>query len=259
MAIIAEVSWDQFVDGHFPQADPFRKAFREAVEEVAQKARTALPQSNGRIDKAVHLILNGDISIDAHGEGTIASQSNGTGTYNVGKGFSCPCKDQPKSPKGLCKHLLCYHIFTRATALAKQRLAALDGATNGTTTPTPDQATTEALVTVPTQETVATPAIPALPEAPASVNCHIMLEGRQIQVTLRDADETRLLARLATLLQQYPVAQPPTEPPTQSTGSAVPDQNPFCHIHKVPLKKFSKHGRTWYSHKKPDGSWCRGK
>ena len=98
MAIIAEVSWDQFVDGHFPQSDPFRKAFREAVEAVANKARTALPESNGRIDKAVHLILNSDISIDANGEGTIASQSNGTGTYNVGKGFSCPCKDHPKSP-----------------------------------------------------------------------------------------------------------------------------------------------------------------
>src|SRR5215467_13335914 len=72
MAIITEVSWDQFVDGHFPQADPFRKAFREAVEAVADKARTALPESNGRIDKAVHLILNSDISIDANGEGTVA-------------------------------------------------------------------------------------------------------------------------------------------------------------------------------------------
>jgi len=84
----------------------------------------------------------------------------------------------------------------------------------------------------------------ALPEAPASVNCHIMLEGRQVQVTLRDTDETRLLARLATLLQQYPIAQPPTEPPTQSTGSAVPDDTPFCSTHKVALRKFSKDGRT---------------
>src|SRR5206468_2208000 len=41
-----------------------------------------------------------------------------------GKGDSCSCKDHPKAPKGLCKHLLSYHIFTRATALAKQRLEA---------------------------------------------------------------------------------------------------------------------------------------
>src|SRR5262249_24745026 len=156
-----------------------------------------LPQSNGRIDKAVHLILNSDISIDANGEGTVASQSNGTGAYNVGKGFSCPCKDQPKSPRGLCKHLLCYHIFTRATALAKQRLADVDAVSNGTTTPAPEQATTEDPVAPPVQETVATPILP-LPEAPASVNFHTTIAGRQIQITLRDIDETRLLARLET-------------------------------------------------------------
>ena len=37
-----------------------------------------------------------------------------------------------------------------------------------------------------------------LPEAPCSVNCHITLEGRQVQLTLRDTDEARLLTRLTT-------------------------------------------------------------
>jgi hypothetical protein len=50
-----------------------------------------------------------------------------------------------------------------------------------------------------------TPPPPPLPEAPASVNCHITIEGRQVQLTLRDRDETRLLERLTTLLKQYPV------------------------------------------------------
>src|SRR5215470_6532440 len=151
MVAVIETSWQDILDGKPLPESPARKAFREAVEAVAEKARTALPESNGRIDKAVHLILNSDISIDANGEGTVASQSNGTGAYNVGKGFSCPCKDQPKSPRGLCKHLLCYHIFTRATALAKQRLEQLDAASNGTTTPAPEQATIEAPVAVPMQ------------------------------------------------------------------------------------------------------------
>ena len=106
MVAVIETSWQDILDGKPLPESPARKAFREAVEAVAEKARTALPESNGRIDKAVHLILNSDISIDANGEGTVASQSNGTGAYNVGKGFSCPCKDQPKSPRGLCKHLL---------------------------------------------------------------------------------------------------------------------------------------------------------
>src|SRR5215467_6998232 len=250
MAIIAEVSWDQFVDGHFPQADPFRQAFREAVEAVAHKARTALPESNGRIDKAVHLILNSDISIDANGEGRVASQSNGTGAYNVGKGLSCPCKDQPKSPRGLCKHLLCYHIFTRATALAKQRLAELDAASHATITPTPDQPTIETPVAVPMQEPVVTAALPALPEAPASVNFHTTIAGRQIQITLRDTDETRLLARLETLLQPFPVVEEPTES-AQKEG--------WCYKHNVQMKL--NHGKrgSWWSHKLPNGQWCNKK
>jgi hypothetical protein len=249
MAIIAEVSWDQFVDGHFPQADPFRQAFRDAVEEVADKARTALPQSNGRIDKAVHLILNSDISIDANGEGTVASQSNGTGAYNVGKGFSCPCKDQPKSPRGLCKHLLCYHIFTRATALAKQRLAELDAATNGTTTPTPDQPTIETPVAVPMQEPVITPATPALPEAPASANCFVNLAGHKVQITLRDSNEEQLLSRMEKLLSRFPTEEPASTTPPEG----------WCHKHNVQMKL--NHGKrgTWWSHKLSNGQWYNQK
>jgi hypothetical protein len=48
-----------------------------------------------------------------------------------------------------------------------------------------------------------TPVTP-LPEAPASVNVYVTLAGRQVQVTLRDSDEGRLLARLETLLQRFP-------------------------------------------------------
>jgi hypothetical protein len=45
----------------------------------------------------------------------------------------------------------------------------------------------------------------ALPEAPASANVHVTLAGRTVQVTLRDSDEQRLLARLEALLQRFPV------------------------------------------------------
>jgi hypothetical protein len=255
MVAVIETNWQDILHGKPLPESPARKAFREAVETVANKARTAIPELNGRVERAVQIILNGDLSIAPDGQGTIASQSNGNSVYAVGKGEFCNCKDHPKAVKHLCKHVLAYHIFTRATALAKQRLAELDSASHDTTTPAPDQPATEALVPVTTPEPVVTP---ALPEAPASVNCHIMLAGRQVQVTLRDTDETRLLARLAALLQQYPIAQPPT-PPDQGTAQPVPDDNPYCHIHKVPLKQFSKHGRTWYSHKTSDGSWCRGK
>src|SRR5262249_2621266 len=124
MVAVIETSWQDILDGKPLPESPARTAFREAVETIADKARTALPSLNGRVERAVQIILNGDLSMAPDGQGTIASQSNGNGAYNVGKGDICSCKDHPKAPKHLCKHVLAYHIFTRATALAKQRLEA---------------------------------------------------------------------------------------------------------------------------------------
>jgi hypothetical protein len=124
MAIIAEVSWDQFVDGHFPQADPFRKAFREAVEEVSRKARAVFPaESEGRILKAVHLALSGDVELLENGsQARVFSQSTGT-AYHVANG-ACDCRDFEKAPENFCKHRLAFGIYKRASDLAKQRLEA---------------------------------------------------------------------------------------------------------------------------------------
>src|SRR5262249_52683817 len=207
-----------------------------------------LPECHGRVDSAVKIVLAGDVELQADGTAKVASQSNGTMAYFVVDG-ECTCKDYPKAPQGFCKHRLAYGIHKRAMALAKQKLAQLDGASNGTT-----QAPAEPPQGQPQRE-----AVPALPEAPASANCHITIEGRQVQVTLRDTDETRLLTRLAALLQQYPLAQPPTQPPTQSTAPPAQDDSPYCHGHQVALQRFSKDGRTWYSHKLADGTWCKGK
>jgi hypothetical protein len=240
MVAVIETSWQDILDGKPLPESPARTAFREAVETIADKARTAIPSLNGRVERAVQIILNGDLSIAPDGQGTIASQSNGNGVYAVGKGDSCSCKDHPKAPKHLCKHVLAYHIFTRATALAKQRLQQLDVASNGTTTPAPEQVD---------QAPVATPILP-LPEAPASVNFHTTLAGRQIQITLRDTDETRLLARLETLLQRFPVVEEPKEP-VQQEG--------WCTEHNAKMKLHHGKRGTWWSHKLPNGQWCNQK
>jgi hypothetical protein len=66
---------------------------------------------------------------------------------------------------------------------------------------------------------------PLLPEAPVSINCRLMIAGRECQLTLRDTHEERLLARLAQVLQRFPVETPalvqtPTTP-----------QSPACQWH----------------------------
>jgi len=219
---------------------------------LKRSTKATLPECNGRVDSAVKIVLAGDVELMPDGKAKVASQSNGTTAYHVVNG-ECSCKDFPKAPSNWCKHRIAAGLQKRATALAKQKLAQLDGASNGHAE-APSQPPAESPQGQPQGETV-----PTLPEAPASANCHILIEGRQVQVTLRDTDETRLLTRLAALLQQYPLAQPPTQPPAQGTGQpSSQDDRPYCHTHKVALQKFTKDGRTWYSHKAPDGSWCKG-
>lgn len=42
-----------------------------------------------------------------------------------------------------------------------------------------------------------------------------------------------------------------------STGNS--SEAHVCPIHNVEMKEHGKNGDTWYSHKLPDGGWCRGK
>jgi hypothetical protein len=96
------------------------------------------------------------------------------------------------------------------------------------------------------------PQAPALPEAPASVNVRLTISGREVQLTLRDTDEARLLARLQDVLQQYPVeaARPAQEP--------GPEGPRWCPKHGDKMTLNQKEGRSWWSHKTAEG-WCKGK
>jgi hypothetical protein len=147
----------------------------ELLDQVADRAYAALGPCNGRLARAVAMVRSGAVTLLPTGYVEVQSQSRDELTYTVNG--SCPCPDaQHRAPNGHCKHLLAAWLVRRVHNVQPQ---------------TPP----------------AEPAAPALPEAPASVNCHITLEGRQVQITLRDADETRLLGRLAALLRQYPLTE----------------------------------------------------
>ena len=105
----------------------------------------------------------------------------------------------------------------------------------------------------PAPDAVGTAYTAPLPEAPASVNCHITIAGRQVQLTLRDTDETRLLQRLAAVLQQYPVQAAPQ-------ASTQPQGDGWCAVHQTALKlNHGKDGKTWLSHRTAEGQWCKGR
>jgi hypothetical protein len=72
--------------------------------------------------------------------------------------------------------------------------------------PQPDQATHEYVETA-----------QALPEAPASATAKVMLGAYEVLLTVRDTDESRLLARLEALLKDQRI-QPVPKPAPRSQG-----------------------------------------
>jgi hypothetical protein len=104
MVAVREISWEEASAPGFEQTT--RQAWREAVAEIAERAKQTLPECNGRVDKAVAIVLNGDVELLPEGKARVASQSNGTTEYVVCNG-TCECKDFAKAPSSWCKHRLC--------------------------------------------------------------------------------------------------------------------------------------------------------
>src|SRR6516165_12562825 len=126
MSIVASYDWESDTFTHHG-ANGARQAWREAVASIAEKAKAKLPECNGRVDKAVALVLAGDVELLPDGTAKVASQSNGTTMYYVVNG-ECSCKDYPKAPSFWCKHRIAAGLAKRASALTKKRLEQLDAA-----------------------------------------------------------------------------------------------------------------------------------
>src|SRR5262245_53642345 len=103
MAIVTSYDWESDTFTHHPGDNPARVAWREAVAEIAEKAKQTLPECNGRVDSAVKIVLAGDVELLPDGKAQVASQSNGQTVYHIVNG-SCNCKDYSKAPSQWCKH-----------------------------------------------------------------------------------------------------------------------------------------------------------
>src|SRR5499425_630185 len=132
MAIVSSYDWESDSWSHHNGDNPARKAYREAVAEIAEKAKQTLPDCVGRVDSAVKIVLNGDVELLPDGTAKVASQSNGTIKYFIVNG-ECTCKDYPKAPSNWCKHRIAAGLAKRARTLAKTKLEQqINGINNGT-------------------------------------------------------------------------------------------------------------------------------
>jgi hypothetical protein len=116
MSIVAEISWDDMLDGKPLPETQARQAWRAAVEDIVAKAHEKLPECRGRIERAAKLVLSGDVEILPDGTARVASQSNGSTAYHIVNGH-CDCRDYEKAPHNFCKHRLGAAIARRAQVL----------------------------------------------------------------------------------------------------------------------------------------------
>ena len=77
-------------------------------------------------------------------------------------------------------------------------------------------------------------------------------------------DEARLAARLEALLARYPVPQAATPAqllsPQQHNALAQHKAiTGYCAVHQVQMQENEKAGRRWWSHRTPEGQWCKGR
>jgi hypothetical protein len=228
-----ELTWDQVLSGEFPTT-PAQQLFQQTVISVAAQAKAALPEANGRVDKARDLVLGGLVSPQPQATFLVRSQASKDTTYTVTP-EGCTCPDAQKGADGRCKHRIATWIWRKARAQIAQQAEAAE-------------------VAQVAEAAVAYGQTATLPEAPASVNVHVQLSGRTVQLTLRDHDEVRMLNRLEALLTRFPSPRAEAEAPP----IAPPATLPSCRYHGTEHMRPSKYGagRFYCAVKLADESWC---
>jgi hypothetical protein len=248
-----EITWDQFASGDLPES-PARALFRSIVIDITAQAKGALPEANGRVERARDLVLANLVTRNADGTYTVRSASSRGKSYTVNG--ECTCPDAEKLADKRCKHRIATWIWRKAQQVLTEQLGS-----NGHRPEEPPAAEPVPPTTAPVAETEPAPATPPLQthhEAPASMNCYVTIGSYKVQVTLRGDDEQQLLTRMQAFLSQFP---PPAEPPPATPSKAPEPQQPegWCRRHDVQMKRNSNANGFWWSHRLNDGSWCHGK
>lgn len=115
-----------------------------------------------------------------------------------------------------------------------------------------------------TENIVLTP-VPDLSDLAASATWSVRYRdssGFECQLSLECASGVEVLQKSLAALSR--LSESGCQPLNPQSGSSVREtpantETVLCLIHHVPMREWKKNGRSWYSHKLEDGSWCKGK
>jgi hypothetical protein len=89
------------------------------------------------------------------------------------------------------------------------------------------------------------------PEAAFSLTMKGRLHGQETLLTVRAMTAEALKRNIDAVKGILDAVQPPPAPDGQGEG--------FCQKHQLVMTHNEKHGSRWFSHRLPDGSFCKGK
>ena len=126
-----------------------QRLFREAVVEVAEQAKSVLPECHDRIEQAVQLLCSGEVQWLPDGTVQMRDAEQEGAFSHVQE--TCSCPESTQTPRGWCVHRLVGAIAKRTAPLVQARLAALSAPSQPEPPPSEEDGDALDRVTLPSQ------------------------------------------------------------------------------------------------------------
>ncbi len=136
-------------EGSLPFDSLTQRLFREAVVEVAEQAKSVLPECHDRIEQAVQLLCSGEVQWLPDGTVQMRDAEQEGAFSHVQE--TCPCPESTQAPRGWCVHRLVGAIAKRTAPLVQARLAALSAPSQPEPPPSEEDGDALDRVTLPSQ------------------------------------------------------------------------------------------------------------
>ena len=136
-------------EGSLPFDSLTQRLFREAVVEVAEQAKSVLPECHDRIEQAVQLLCSGEVQWLPDGTVQMRDAEQEGAFSHVQE--TCPCPESTQAPRGWCVHRLVGAIAKRTAPLVQARLAALSAPSQPEPPPSEEDGDALDRVTLPPQ------------------------------------------------------------------------------------------------------------